>query len=74
MERAARSGECQSAKARFTGAAQYSAIKAAYGKPTAPNMFVNRGKPLDKTICVGNDQAICGEGGVKDISPHTLRH
>src|SRR6185436_4628268 len=53
---------------------QYSAIKAAYGKPTAPNMFVNRGKPLTRQFAWGMINRYASKAGVKDISPHTLRH
>ena len=53
---------------------QYSAIKAAYGKPTAPNMFVNRGKPLTRQFAWGMIKRYAAKAGVKDISPHTLRH
>ena len=53
---------------------QYSAIKAGYGKPTAPNMFVNRGKPLTRQFAWAMIKRYAAKAGVKDISPHTLRH
>jgi len=53
---------------------QYSAIKAGYGRPTAPNMFVNRGKPLTRQFAWAMIKRYAATAGVKDISPHTLRH
>ena len=53
---------------------QYSAIKAGYGRPTAPNMFVNRGKPLTRQFAWAMIKRYAAKAGVKDISPHTLRH
>ena len=53
---------------------QYSAIKAGYGRPTAPNMFVNRGKPLTRQFAWAMIKRYAAKAGVKDMSPHTLRH
>jgi integrase/recombinase XerD len=53
---------------------QYSAIKAGYGRPTAANMFVNHGKPLTRQFAWAMIKRYAAKAGVKDISPHTLRH
>jgi integrase/recombinase XerD len=53
---------------------QYGAIRAGYGKPAAPNMFINRGKPLTRQFAWAMIKRYAAKAGVKDISPHTLRH
>lgn len=53
---------------------QYNAVKAGYGKPSAPHMFVNRGKPLTRQFAWAMIKRYAAKAGVKDISPHTLRH
>ena len=53
---------------------QYNAIRAGYGKPTAPNLFVNRGRPLTRQFAWAMIKRYAAKAGVKDISPHTLRH
>lgn len=53
---------------------QYSAIKAGYGKPSSTQMFVNRGKPLTRQFAWAMIKRYAAKAGVKDISPHTLRH
>lgn len=53
---------------------QYGAIRAGYGKPAAPNMFINRGKPLTRQFAWAMIKRYAVKAGVKDISPHTLRH
>ena len=53
---------------------QYSAIRAGYGKPTSPNLFLNRGKPITRQFAWSMIKRYANKAGVKDISPHTLRH
>ncbi|MGI8732326.1 MAG: site-specific tyrosine recombinase XerD [Pyrinomonadaceae bacterium] len=53
---------------------QYSAVRAGYGKPSLPQMFVNRGKPLTRQFAWAMIKRYAAKAGVKDISPHTLRH
>jgi len=53
---------------------QYLAVKAGYGKASSPVMFVNRGKPLTRQFAWAMIKRHAAKAGVKDISPHTLRH
>jgi integrase/recombinase XerD len=53
---------------------QYSAIRAGYGKPTSPHLFLNRGKPITRQFAWSMIKRYANKAGVKDISPHTLRH
>jgi integrase/recombinase XerD len=53
---------------------QYSGIKATYGKASSAYMFVNRGKPLTRQFAWSMIKRYATKAGVKDISPHTLRH
>ncbi len=53
---------------------QYGAIRAGYGKPTSPNLFLNRGKPITRQFAWSMIKRYANKAGVKDISPHTLRH
>ncbi|HET9787131.1 MAG TPA: site-specific tyrosine recombinase XerD [Pyrinomonadaceae bacterium] len=53
---------------------QYLAVKAGYGKASSPIMFVNRGKPLTRQFAWAMIKRHAAKAGVKDISPHTLRH
>ncbi|HET6670997.1 MAG TPA: site-specific tyrosine recombinase XerD [Pyrinomonadaceae bacterium] len=53
---------------------QYSAIRAGYGKPASPHLFLNRGKPLTRQFAWAMIKRYASKAGVKDISPHTLRH
>jgi integrase/recombinase XerD len=53
---------------------QYIRVKAAYGKMTSPHMFVNRGRPLTRQFAWSMIKRYAAKAGVKDISPHTLRH
>lgn len=53
---------------------QYSAIRAGYGKLTSPNLFLNRGKPITRQFAWSMIKRYAIKAGVKDISPHTLRH
>ena len=53
---------------------RYSSVKAAYGKPALPFLFLNRGKPLTRQFAWSMIKRYAAQAGVKDISPHTLRH
>ena len=53
---------------------QYSAIRAGYGKPSSPHLFLNRGKPISRQFAWAMIKRYAQQAGVKDISPHTLRH
>jgi integrase/recombinase XerD len=53
---------------------QYNAIRAGYGKPSSLHLFVNRGKPLTRQFAWAMIKRYAAKAGVKDISPHTLRH
>lgn len=53
---------------------QYSAIRAGYGKPASPHLFLNRGKPITRQFAWSLIKRYANKAGVKDISPHTLRH
>jgi len=53
---------------------QYSAVKAAYGKAAHSHLFLNRGKPLTRQFAWATIKRHAATAGVKDISPHTLRH
>ena len=53
---------------------QYIRVKAAYGKMTSAHMFVNRGRPLTRQFAWSMIKRYAAKAGVKDISPHTLRH
>ena len=53
---------------------QYSAVKAGYGKPAAPNVFLNRGRPFTRHFAWSMIRRHAQKAGIKDVSPHTLRH
>jgi integrase/recombinase XerD len=53
---------------------QYVSVKAGYGKATSPGMFLNRGKPLTRQFIWAMIKRHAKTAGLKDISPHTLRH
>jgi integrase/recombinase XerD len=53
---------------------RYNAIRAGYGKPSLPQLFVNGGKPLTRQFAWAMIKRYAKKAGVKDISPHTLRH
>lgn len=53
---------------------QYSALRAGYGKTTSPHLFLNRGKPITRQFAWSMIKRYANKAGVKDISPHTLRH
>jgi integrase/recombinase XerD len=53
---------------------QYAAVKAGYGKSTAPNLFLQRGRPFTRQIAWAMIKRHAETAGIKDVSPHTLRH
>jgi integrase/recombinase XerD len=53
---------------------QYGAVKAGYGKPGSPHVFLNRGKPLSRQFAWALIKHHASQAGIKDVSPHTLRH
>ena len=53
---------------------RYSVIRSRYGKPSLPQLFVNGGKPITRQFAWSMIKRYAKKAGVKDISPHTLRH
>ena len=53
---------------------QYAAVKASFGKPSAPQLFLYRGKALTRQFAWAMIKRYAKSAGVKDISPHSLRH
>lgn len=53
---------------------QYAAVKAGYGKQTAPNVFLHRGRPFTRFLAWSMIKRHAAKAGLKDVSPHTLRH
>ena len=53
---------------------QYSAVKAGYGKPSSPYVFLHRGKPFTRQLAWSMIKRHAERAGIKDVSPHTLRH
>lgn len=53
---------------------QYSAVKAGYGKQSAPNVFLNRGRPFTRHFAWSMIKRHAEKVGIKGVSPHTLRH
>jgi len=53
---------------------QYSAVKAGYGKPSSPNVFLHRGKPFTRQLAWSMIKRRAEQAGIKNVSPHTLRH
>jgi integrase/recombinase XerD len=53
---------------------QYSAVKAGYGKPSTPNIFLNRGRPFTRQLAWSMIKRHAEKAGIKGVSPHTLRH
>ncbi|HKO63435.1 MAG TPA: site-specific tyrosine recombinase XerD [Pyrinomonadaceae bacterium] len=53
---------------------QYMAVKAAYGRPAYPNLFLKAGKPLTRQIAWAIIKKHAATAGISDVSPHTLRH
>ena len=53
---------------------RYNVIRSRYGKPSLPQLFVNGGKPITRQFAWSMIKRYAKKAGVKDISPHTLRH
>ena len=53
---------------------QYSAVKAGYGKPSVPNVFLHRGRPFTRHLAWSMIKRHAEKAGIEDVSPHTLRH
>jgi integrase/recombinase XerD len=53
---------------------QYAAVKAGYGKPSSPNVFLDRGKPFTRQLAWSIIKRHAEKAGIKNVSPHTLRH
>jgi len=53
---------------------QYSAVKAGYGKSSAPNVFLHRGRPFTRQLAWAMIKSHAEKVGIKNVSPHTLRH
>ena len=53
---------------------QYSAVKAGYGKQSAPNVFLHRGRPFTRYSAWSMIKRHAEKAGIKDVSPHVLRH
>lgn len=53
---------------------RYNGVRASYGKPSSPLLFVNAGKPLTRQFAWSMIKRYAKQAGIKDISPHTLRH
>jgi len=53
---------------------QYAAVKAGYGKQSAPNVFLHRGRPFTRQLAWSMIKRHAERVGIKNVSPHTLRH
>lgn len=53
---------------------QYAAVKAGYGKPSSPNVFLHRGRPFTRQLAWSMIKGHAEKVGIKNVSPHTLRH
>lgn len=53
---------------------QYAAVKAGYGKPTLPFVFLYHGRPFTRQIAWSMIKRHAKKAGIRDVSPHTLRH
>lgn len=53
---------------------RYTAVKAGYGRPAYPNLFLKSGKPLTRQHAWAIIKKHAGTAGISDVSPHTLRH
>jgi len=53
---------------------QYSAVKKGYGKHSAPNVFLHRGRPFTRQLAWFMIKSHAEKVGIKNVSPHTLRH
>ena len=53
---------------------QYAAVKAGYGKPSSPFVFLYRGKQFTRQLAWAMIKSRAEQVGIKNVSPHTLRH
>jgi len=53
---------------------QYKAVKAEYGNASSRLLLYRARQAAKQAFCVGGYQTSCGQSGLKDVSPHTLRH
>jgi integrase/recombinase XerD len=53
---------------------QYAAVKAGYGKPSSPHVFLHRGRPFTRQLAWSMIKRHAEKAGIKNVSPHTLRH
>lgn len=53
---------------------QYAGVKAGYGKQSAPNVFLHRGRPFTRHFAWSMIKRHAEKAGINDVSPHTLRH
>ena len=53
---------------------QYTAVKAGYGKPSTPFVFLHRGRPFTRQLAWSIIKRLAEKAGIKNVSPHTLRH
>ena len=53
---------------------QYAAVKAGYGKPSLPYVFLHRGRPFTRQLAWSIIKQHAEKAGIKSVSPHTLRH
>jgi len=53
---------------------QYAALKASYGSANSLFLFLHRGRPLTRQFAWATIKRLAAKAGLKDISPHTLRH
>jgi integrase/recombinase XerD len=53
---------------------RYDTIKAGYGEPAYPNLFLERGKPLTRQFAWSTIKKHAAKIGLQNVSPHTLRH
>ena len=53
---------------------QYLAVKAGYGKPASPYVFLYRGKQFTRQLAWSMIKGRAEQVGIKNVSPHTLRH
>ena len=53
---------------------RYDSVKAGFGEPAYPNLFLERGKPLTRQFAWATIKKHAAKIGLKNVSPHTLRH
>ncbi|MCU1264239.1 MAG: Tyrosine recombinase XerC [Acidobacteria bacterium] len=53
---------------------QYAAVKASYGRPASPFLFLHAGRPLSRQFAWAAIKRYAKQAGLRDVSPHTLRH